>query len=124
MFFLLACQFPVSPLLAVPSIVSLESEESGAVDGTPTGGEAELKGDVPAPKDVPLENPPAPEVQEAVQQVQDLNVRASAIAHYLADLQAAQQGLVPKGWVQPSYDEYLKPGAPPSFLPGVALPTP
>ena len=90
----------------------------------------------PAPYDLPLPecvvvadegpqvaNAPAPilvaqnEVQGIVAREAYLHDKLTILEHYLSDQKAVAEGRAPKGWVQPAYEEYAKPGAPASFLP-------
>ena len=82
---------------------------------------------VSAPFDVPSDDDPKnrdTELAEVAEDVKDLVVtqqqqfsQLEAMAHYLEDQKAVTEGRAPKGWVQPAYEEYAKPGAPVSFLP-------
>lgn len=43
--------------------------------------------------------------------------RATCIERFLMDQVAVKQGKAPKGWVQPPFEDYCKPGAPATFIP-------
>ena len=58
----------------------------------------------------------------AVQQAIDVQVdRLIVIERFLSDQALVKEGKAPKGWVQPPFDDYMKPGAPVSTIPA---PTP
>lgn len=64
--------------------------------------------------------PPVQEVQDVAQmreRVTATQAKMNALEHYLADQLAVKEGKAPKGWVQPDFSEYEKPGAPSSFIP-------
>ena len=70
--------------------------------------------------------PPAVVVQEAVESVQaqvtEHSSKLDAIERYLADREALRAGRTPKNLVQPPLEDYMKPGAPQSFIPGAVEP--
>lgn len=62
------------------------------------------------------------QVQEVAEQVDAQSDRLAALERYLTDKTRAANGEAPKGWVQPPLEDYLKPGAPTSFIPAPPAP--
>lgn len=106
-FFLMACaqRDPAFTVISAQAAPPAVSEDSSAVQED-TSENVEVLEDIKA---------------AAAQSTAQEN-RATCIERFLMDQLAMKEGKTPKGWVQPPFEEYCKPGAPITFIPAPSKP--